>query len=477
MTTLIVSPQALENAPLSTSISEKQQRLDKVRGDFIRAEILGSSPISLERPLEIINGYLGFDEGQYAEVSKSLYFSFVDQIPQLKDRMENGPWISEEQRSFLRDFSNGFLTTVQEQLSSLPFGRTVEVMSLDKNQSQLVALKLFRSIYFNLDKFSDKFKEEDQNAVQSFIQIFKSCSIDELLHPSCREDLTSWVREIVSCQGLFRKLLPSIVLEKGASKGFLFVIKKDGKTRGYLFGTIHYLTTPAMQKAAQVTEVVQKCLCESSILGTEKASREHDPLVSVDRRLEVLAESRGIVNFGIDGVVRSELEKDLQEKVLQESVKYVKEQMDLLADPKATKKNDSDELSSQRSNSSSRVKRQKFEQAAPKKEEPTTSLDPVIEAYCSGDIKTFLQLRKHEKIPDGFEKEKFININHKRNQEMALNIDALLKACEKAGAEMHVETPKCFFAVGAAHLLFSKIIPESVVDILSKMKWELQFEK
>lgn len=103
---------------------------------------------------------------------------------------------------------------------------------------------------------------------------------------------------------------------RGNSKGFLYKIRRDGETRGYLFATLHNLTSKersAIWIAKQILNKLGKC-CG---LGIETNDFEEDPSYSVEDRLIDFCKDHAIVHFGMDSPVRHSFGKDISDRMAQ----------------------------------------------------------------------------------------------------------------------------------------------------------------
>lgn len=291
-----------------------------------------------------------------------------------------------------------------------------EEISLSKKQE--LFLKTMKSLFLTFSTYSDEMKKRNNHELlESMISTFKQASLEDLVLKSQHDDLEIWLKEIIDCQNLFKQFLVSPEYTDGQSKGLLYKIKKDGKTCGYLYGTMHYLLDDKMQKAMDITKYVQKKLYKSSILGTEINLTKKTFGKSVEGRLRECAEKRGIVNFGIDTRERSKI--------------FVNHETNLSDDE---------------------IEKKVYE---------------LVDAYCQGDENPIIAYVEEQ------QRQKDIEIEEKRNQTMAENIDAFLKAFETVGNKTDSEPKRGFFGVGFAHLVSTKNVPQAIPQLLTKMGYEL----
>lgn len=257
--------------------------------------------------------------------------------------------------------------------------------------------------------------KELSGAMAHFARIISESPLEELI--TSPELLPDWIDEIFTCQKLVKPFLSSISFEQEGSKGVTYKIRKEGKTLGYLFGTFHYLVTPEMREAAQLSGIVFKRLLKCAVFGTEVALRTDGKhtLGSVDENLMNVAKQRGIANFGIDTP-----EREL-------AINAIKKEETLTI------------------------------------EEIEHSLAQTLEAYRFGNVEQ-LKVVSHCNLDSEIEK--------KRDACMAENIDIFLKVAQVVGQRRNEALHKSFFAIGTAHLLREG--PGSIVSILSEKGWTLQ---
>lgn len=349
-----------------------------------------------------------YKNGIFNNFFNAFHLTIKEELSIIQNKMEKENPISQE-----------IAQKVIRELNSL-FAIEVPFRSLSESEKQLIVLNTLKKLFSALVPGQQMC--EIKKFIERMIPVFESCSLENVL--SHTDLLPEWIQEIVDSQKLFKKCLNAPSYENGNSKGVLYKIKKDGKTRGYLFGTMHQLISPELKKASKISSCVYQKLCKCAIIGTE-IKISSCALGSVEENLINVAKTQGIVNFGIDAEERYELKNEIK----------------------------------------SLEKLNKTEQ---NEEDMKQQLCEIAKAYELGNeerLKTLLvNIDSSSKIKE---------IEKTRNGLMAQNIHAFLKACESNGKKTILS--KCFFAMGIIHL----VEDNNVAEILSKRGWELTnfFEK
>jgi len=309
---------------------------------------------------------------------------------------------------------NGLVPALEAQTSMLVFSHLPEEQ-LSIHEKQLLALKcvkVFLQAFALTTGFPGCHHQEEQSGISHFLNIISISPLENILTSS--DLLPPWMDEILSCQKIVKPFLTEISFNPQGSKGLTYKIKKEGKTRGYLFGTMHYLVTPEMRKAGDLAGIIFKRLTKCAVIGTEVVVRRKTRHDSVESRLMEVANLRGIANFGIDTAERKELEnKKIEDSKFSDSeiIEYVAR---------------------------------------------------LVQSYIGGDVTQLKQLICNTP--------RDLSIEQKRDAQMANNIDLFLKTADVLG-ETRKETPfRSFFAIGAAHLLREESIP----SLLAEKGWTLQ---
>ena len=267
-------------------------------------------------------------------------------------------------------------------------------------------------------------------------------SYQQCLLKEDRPYVANWLQEIEAFQKKCSPFLPPIEssLEDGDSEGVSFVIKKNGRIRGYLQGTMHYLVPeliPETGEVLKVSKAVQQRLFECAYIATEIAMQPTVPSIlnggeisgpdidSIDQVLVKSAYNRAIPNIGIDEEDRGGLISHLSG-----------------------------------SSNSSATELNKDMIAVVLQAILSSGFKPLMDAIRTGDANKIKKMLDSE-APSV----KDIEINAIRNQRMAENIDILLNASP---------SQKGFFAIGAEHLIATKAEPESVVELLAKKGWAVE---
>lgn len=253
------------------------------------------------------------------------------------------------------------------------------------------------------------------SAVTHFANVISISPLEALM--TSPELLPEWVDEILSCQKIIKPFLPPILFQQEGSKGLTYKIKKEGKTCGYLFGTMHYLVIPELQKAAELSQATCKRLLKCAVLGTEIAIRNDDGTDSVERKLMEVAKKYAIANFGIDTPEREAI-------------------IDTMG------KTDEPEISDV---------------------ETRQCLVQMAESYRYGNIEQMKMLAPKLLNPE---------IELKRDTRMTENVDTFLKVAAILGKKRGEAPNRPFFGVGLDHLLREG--PGSMLSMLSEKGWTLQ---
>lgn len=388
-----------------------------------RANIIkNATPLTKEEPLQIINDYLGFETEQYQEIQdKKAVVVFDRFIGQSKQELSRDPKANDKDKASLEQF----ISQMNQHFFSLPCIQEASLaFPLDVGIAQTAVLGLIQALYQSPD-LTEKLINEP---LQALHEPFSDCVLEKCVTESSKRNLEDILKHALKCRNAMRQSLPSLVFERGSSKGFLFKIQKKGTTRGYLYGTMHYLVTEKLKKAADCTLLVQKKLSHCVIIGTEIKVKD-DKTESVEGRLLDFAKKNGIVSFGIDTPLRDEWEKELEVEPKKEGVS-VQESID-------------------------------FAHA-------------VLETYCAGNFDAFTALLEktvHHESP------KFITVHEQRNSAIADNIDLFLKSFESIAHKENGEIHRAFFGVGSSHLAATKLTPGSIPKLLREKGWDVRLVK
>jgi uncharacterized protein YbaP (TraB family) len=420
---------------------------DKVRADIIRScGVVSQIPVpDALKVLSIVDRYVGVDREQEKELSKNLFHLFPYMQEQVKEISERMPL---EQREPLEKLANDFIPQFRKKISLLPIAHSpLVVLQYDKEQQQVGLAAMLEAVRDSLEKSKDAIPSYDREELdQDCLALLEKNKMEPFTNAlnerygqkptvSKKDQLYFFqcIKDIVQTQKKFASALPPISYKEGDSQGFMYAIKKEGKIRGYLFGTMHYLDYMELEMLADISPEVQKRLYECSILGTEcviKLKKEEPSSKdSVDRVLAACASGRGIVNLGIDDEDRDYMFCDLMKRKFLE-----------------------------------------FQKCKPSGSSVSDITQASAKAYLSGNIElmkaaSLMQEALHpsSKIDD--------EVMQRRNARMADNIDQMLKASYAVGTDLQNAPPKIFFAVGCDHLLSSK---DNMVQRLSQKGYTLE---
>ena len=274
------------------------------------------------------------------------------------------------------------------------------------------------------------YRETLQETIHMMKRKFLPEKFEKLLKKSAyRRYLPYLLEDFLAVHQLFNRGDQLKQVPLGHSKGFLYKIQHHDKTFGYLFGTMHELSTPELERAGQLSAAVYKKLRHCVLLGTEESCAPLcgcypvcDEDKSVEKNLYLVARERGILNIGIDSLYRDnwdETKEALQRKTPTEITDYY---------------------------------------------------DEFARAYQQGDTDAahLLFQKLEEFFPYSPER---IEFEEMRNTAMAQYIDRLLQA----SFQMDKAPSKLFFAVGSFHVLYNCPRLESVVSKLENLGWKLAY--
>jgi hypothetical protein len=224
-------------------------------------------------------------------------------------------------------------------------------------------------------------------------------------------------------QQIAQSTVGSYPLLLGESEGILYKIQQDQTTCGYLFGTIHLLHSPELEKAGLLSPRVIEKLATCRLLGTEiKFEPGQDKQKSVEESVCRFAHQQGLIHIGIDTS-----ERDRWDQIKQAPILGTRSQI-------------------------------------------LEFFNEFSKAYQKGSIHTCSSLINMQPKLLPYSKER-AQLEEIRNEAMSRHIHTLLKASTQSNHPI----PKSFFAIGTAHLLFNGCGIESVVSKLEKKGWELVF--
>lgn len=471
--------------PQTASIIEKASvKLERVRGEILKTQtFLAALPEATVRSiLPIINEFVGADEVQEAQLSEDLAhvfegnfklsifyrsFALMRKCMLFAEEFSKIPVSQSTDKTSGLTLAKACHQNIQKQIASLPFSHSsVYEVSLSAESTGI----FFSKVIETLDRFTEEFvTPERRAALKGSREKLSEINGEALLLPvrhlyakygqkktlmkSDGPFLKEWVKDIVSTQKKYATAIPPVVYEEGDSQGLSFSIKKEGQIRGYLHGTMHSMDYMKLYELSRISKIVEQRLYECVILSTEIAVNEEDDLFtnaifssevgipsSVESALIARAYHRGIANLGIDAEERNELISSLPAslpKKFQEGIEllFLEQKLKILKDP---------------------------------------NFQNLFSSYRRGDLEGYqaAMLKVEETHP---ESEKAIENISARNLAMAENIDRLIKACEEVGTEIHEPHLKCFFAVGVSHLIHPKEESNTVVKLLVKKGYLVEF--
>ena len=318
--------------------------------------------------------------------------------------------VSEDQKSLTQSVCSRLL----HEVSLLPAFRVPnEQFSVQEEQLLLFkTVKVFVETLVSLARLPGEHNENIREGIAHFVEVISISPLEELV--TSTELLPEWVDEILSCQKLVKPFLSPISFEQEGSRALTYKIKKEEKTRGYLFATMHHLITPELRECAKLSGGVFKRLVKCAVFCTEVSVRGNGCGHSVEDSLMQVAKKQGIANFGIDAPER---EANAGESEMTEK-------------------------------------------------EAEQHLALCAESYRSGNIEQMKSLRLTPLKPE---------IGKKRDARMAQNIDTFLNIAVSVGQKRNEVPHRSFFAIGADHLLHEG--PESILSLLAEKGWTLKFKK
>lgn len=310
----------------------------------------------------------------------------------------------------------GLVPQLEAETSSLPFFH-LPAEQLSVQEKQLLGLKTLKVFLQGITSaaiFLGRDSSEMCSAIRHFLNVISISPVEDIVtSPQC---LPYWMDEILSCQKIVKPFLAEASFNPEGSKGLTYKIKKEGKTCGYLFGTMHYLVTPEMRKAGNLSGIIFKRLVKCAVMGTEIAIRGETQGDSVEDKLMEVAKARGIANFGIDAEERKEV-----------------------GNAKIDDSNVSDA-------------------------EIEGHITQLVQSYIAGNVEQLKQLSHNPRLDPVIEKQ--------RDAQMANNIDLFLKTAFVLGGTRGEAPFRSFFPLGVAHLLREG--PGSISSILAERGWTLQ---
>jgi hypothetical protein len=484
--------------------SDLSARLQKVRSEILQTyTFIAQMPELVSKSIvPIINEYVGSDPEQEAQLSEDLsdaviqllwgkdkrielfnypfalwekMHAFNDEMDKIKGLLFSSSCADEQETSEVAKYlKQKLIQDLKKQIGSLPFAQSsILEVSLNVEQLTIIFAKFFETSVQFFKKRFDELSFLPCDGISAFASLsvfltqmavlnketqllplralFNRYTQKRTLLKSDAPFIKNWIRDIISTRKKYTKWLPLPVYRKGDAHGFTFVIKKEDLVRGYLFGTYHYLDKiVGGYEVAKISKAVQKRLDECAVLGTEVAATEsdsegwgrlfldavisskYDHPSSVEAALIHRAYYRGIVNFGIDAEDR---DYGLNRR----------DSFGIEALPKGEKL------------------------------EPNDVVKARFSLYRSGYFATTKSLLLEEETMHPPSSKVKIEFSSLRNESMAENMDNMLKACDEVGQEVQEAPSKCFFAIGADHLVPTKALPNSVVELLAKKGWTVEW--
>lgn len=304
-------------------------------------------------------------------------------------------------------------------------------------------------------KLASQTSEQTSEQLACHLTDMQKYRMQEVMKQTDHPIVVEWIRHIAHSQQRHAKLLPPVtdMMKWGDSVGLTFTIKKADKVYGYLYGTTHHFKKrPWVKMLTSLSLVTQARLFECSVLGLERNIKHR---FSVEEQLDELAVKRGIATIGIDA-------ENVTVPVLQEYIVENEKEQGLLSKPEELELEQIDPIKEL-----ARFVNGAFDQR--------TIYRVAMVALHSGIIELMrASVLIQDSVTDPDIVKKTAEWDKPRNQAMADNIDVLLKACEKVGHERQEPSPKCFFAIGAAHLIPSPSLPESVVELVAAHGWDVE---